>query len=199
MKILGYHPALLRGLIIATIVLSPGLSTAATRAEELAACLKDFEGIVWKLPYQPRLNIRSCATPSYNYDTGKSVDGRRSVELIGSLILGPDLMLPPEESDVAIESAIYTHFDALFLRQGYRRADVEYSDARKEFNARYYLAHNIPHDTPLPFVSLARYERAVLGRVVRLIYKKNITSANTWNITLDADPVETDAKSVGAK
>jgi hypothetical protein len=87
MKILDYCPVFLRWLIIATMLLSPGLSSAATRAEVLRDCIQDFEGIVWKLPYQPRLNIRSCSTPSFNYDSGKSVDGRRSLELIGELSL----------------------------------------------------------------------------------------------------------------
>lgn len=194
MKMLRYHPALMRGLFIATILLSSRLSTAATRAEELTTCLKDFEGIVWKLPYQPRLNIRSCSTPSHNYDTGKSVDGRRSLELIGELALGPDLVLPPEETEVAIDNAVYTHFDALFLRQGYRRTEVEYGNARKGFNVRHYLAHNIPHDTPLPFVNLARYERSVSGGVITLTYKKAL--GNTWSIFME---IHADAQHTAAE
>lgn len=197
MKILDYYPAFLSRLIFAAMLLSPSLSSAATRTDELRDCLQDFEGVVWKLPYQPRLNIRSCSTPLFNYDTGKSVDGRRSLELIGNLSLGPDLSLPPDEANAAIDAAVYTHFDALFLHQGYRRTDVEYGNARNDLYLSYYSARNIPHDTPLPIVNLARYERSVSGRVITLTYKKAL--GNTWSIFMEVHIVAQDTTAGTAK
>jgi hypothetical protein len=111
--------------------------------------------------------------------------------------LGPDLSLPPDEANAAIDTAIYTHFDALFLRQGYRRADVEYGNARTDFYLSYYLARNIPHEAPLPIVNLARYKRSVSGRVITLTYKKAL--ANTWSIFMEVHPVTQDTTTGASK
>lgn len=176
--------------VVAAILLSPIPATADWRADALGRCLQDFEGLVWKLPYRPPINVRSCSTPTANYDDGKSVDGQRSLEFIGELTLGPESSLPPDEQTAAIETAVFAHFDALFLRQGYRRGDVEYDNARTNFYLSYYLEHHISHDTPLPYVKLARYERSVAGRDITLTYKKAL--ANTWKIVMEVHPAAQD-------
>jgi hypothetical protein len=182
---------------MAAMLVAPDLSSAALREDELRDCLQDFEGVVWKLPYQPRLDIYSCSTPKFNYVAGKSADGRRSLELIGKLALGPDLSLPPEEANVAIDTAVHTHFDTLFLRQGYRRVAVEYGNARRDSNLQYYLDRGIAHDGALPFVNLARYKRTVAGRVITVTYKKAM--GNTWSIHMDVHLVGQEATAEAAK
>lgn len=182
---------------MAAMLVSPDLSSATLREDELRDCLHDFEGVVWKLPYQPRLDIYSCSTPTFNYVAGKSVDGRRSLELIGKLALGPDLSLPPEEANAAIDTAVHTHFDTLFLRQGYHRVAVEYGNARGDAYLQYYLDHGIAHDGPLPFVNLARYERTVAGRVITVTYKKAM--GNTWSIHMVVRPAAQEETAEAAK
>lgn len=169
-----------------TAILLPGIVTAQTRTEALKLCLGDFDGLVWKLPYRPSIRIRSCASPSASYDSGKSVDGLRAVELIGELTLGPDAKnLSSDESYAALQSAMYTHFDELFRRNGYRRTTLEHGDARTYPDV----------GPPIPYVSLARYVRPILFTDATLTYQT--AYKNTWRITLEGLPAA--PNSSGAK
>lgn len=181
------------------VLLLPRSGAAETRTEELKHCLQDFDGIEWKLPYQPPIHIRACASPTTTYDTSeKTLPGNRSLELIGELTLGPDSILSSDDTYAALQDATHTHFDALFRRHGYHRTALEYGDAR----TRYYRntmrmlrgLSPLPEDTveepakaPIPYVKLARYQRSVSGKDVTLTYKTE--AKNTWRITLEGLPV----------
>lgn len=179
-----------------TAILLPGIVTAQTRTEALKLCLGDFDGLVWKLPYSPPIRIKTCASPSAGYDSDKSVDGLRTVDLIGELTLGPDAKnLSSDETYAALQSAMYTHFDALFRRNGYRRTALQYGDARTEhFDLRTGKRTTAP-GPPIPYVSLARYVRPILFTDATLTYRTEYQ--NTWRITLEGLPAAPD--SPGAK
>ncbi len=190
-----------RGILswIPVLLLLPGTGTAQPRTEELKRCLRDFDGIEWKLPYLPPIQIRACVSQAATYDSGeKSVDGRRSLELIGELTLGPDTKLSSDETYAALQAATFTHFDALFRRHGYRLVAQEHGDARTKYYANTMRAlrgllplpeaeDKGPALPPIPYVNLARYGRSVSGKDVALTYKTEMK--NTWRITVDGLPV----------
>lgn len=173
---------------------------ADTRTEELKRCLLDFGGIDWKLPYRPWLDIRACVSPNTNFDSAeKSLDGRRSLELIGELSLGSDnAKLSANEAYAALQSATFAHFEALFVRHGYRRSKLEYGNARVEFYPKTLrMLRGLPPSSedeiakppqpPILFVNLARYVRIVSGKEITLTYQSEMK--NTWRITIEGLPI----------
>lgn len=185
----------------AVILTLPGIGSAETRTEELKRCLQDFDGIEWKLPYRPPIHIRACSSPRAVYDTSeKPGEGRRSLELIGELTLGPDNNLSSDETYAALQSATFAHFNALFLRRGFRSVALEQGDARTKYyrhlgsakRGEIFLERTddpsvkAPSLPPIPYVSQARYVRTVSGREVTLTYKTAMK--NTWLITIDGLP-----------
>jgi hypothetical protein len=175
------------------------LSLADRRTDELQRCLADFGGIEWKLPYQPRLRIRSCAAPSVTYDTAdKPAAGSRVLQLIGDLTLGPGPQLSSDDNYAALQHAMLAHFDALFRRHGFRQVATENGNARTEYPlATQRLLHGQggahddaaepPPGPPIPYVSRARYTRSVEGQEQTLTFAAD--AKNTWRITLDGLPV----------
>lgn len=200
MKAAAYLGTLPRLVSMAAILLLPNFATANPRIGELKRCLQDFGGIEWKLPYQPPIKIRSCASQSVSYDTGlETIAGRHSIELIGELTLGFDHgKLSSGEMTAAVHNAMYTHFDALFRRYGYRQIEVGHGDAqiRRDLRALIMLsggsaskeainAFNLAEakKPPIPYVNLARYVHSIDGHNITLTYKKEL--ANTWLIILE--------------
>lgn len=177
---------------------------ANPRIDELKRCLQDFDGIGWKLPYLPPLRIRSCATPTVNYDTGdKMPAGRRRLELIGELTLGGDAdQLSSDERYAALQIALHTHFDALFRQRGYRLTSTEQGNARTERSAYTQCmlsgggscAEDKPElpKPPIPYVRLARYTRHAGADTITLIYKAE--AKNTWSVSLDGVPATAGAR-----
>jgi hypothetical protein len=177
---------------------------AEPRIDDLKRCLQDFDGIEWKLPYRPPLRIRSCATPTVNYDTGdKTSAGRRILELIGELTLGDETdQLSSDERYAALQLALHTHFDALFKQRGYRLVVTEQGDARTKYNAYAHcmvIGHGNcaedkpePPKPPIPYVSLARYVRQAGAQTITLTYKAE--AKNTWTISLDGVPATAGAR-----
>ena len=170
----------------------PLSSQAGVRTEELRRCLADFGGIEWKLPYQPPIRIRSCAGPVVTYDTAdKPAPGRRVLELIGELTLGPGPQLSSDENYAALQHAMLAHFDALFRRHGFRQVATETGNARTIYpRATQCLLHRVacgepepPPGPPIPYVSMARYTRSADGQEQTLIFAAD--AKNTWRITLD--------------
>lgn len=192
--------AWLIALLLASLI-SP-LGQAQTRSEQLKRCLSDFDGIVWKLPYQPPMAIRSCATPANNYDTSVSTNGLRTLELIGELTLPDATHLSSDDTYAALQHAIYTHFDTLFRRHGYTLSTVEHGDARTRYHAdTLRLLRGMPAlsasesalaekkaaaEPPIPFINLARYVRNRDGQQLRLTYTSE--AKNTWKISIEALP-----------
>lgn len=180
-----------------TLLAGPSVAQGNPRTDQLKRCLQDFDGIEWKLPYQPPLRIRSCATPTINYDTGdKASVGHRKLELIGELTLGGDAsQLSSDERYAALQLAVHTHFAALFKQRGYRLATTEQGNARIERSAytqcllSRLAGGNCVKDTPkaseppIPYVSLARYVREAGSQTITLIYR--VEAKNTWSISLE--------------
>lgn len=195
------HLSILRNFAWAAFFLVPCIAQADSRMEELKRCLRELGGIEWKLPYQPPMHIRSCASATANYDTSeKAGEGRGVLELIGELTLGPDTAgLSSDEVYAALQNASYTHFDVLFRRHGYRRTALEYGDARTRYHANTLRMlrgqrplseqeteadeKRVAAEPPIPYVNLARYVRPDSGREATLIYKTD--AKNTWRITID--------------
>ena len=180
------------------ILLLPAVCLAQTRTEELKRCLQDFDGIEWKLPYRPPMHIASCISRAGAYNSGESsVDGRRSLELIGELTLGAESKLSSDETYAALQGATFVHFDALFRRHGYRLVAQEHGDARTRYYANTMRmlrglpalpegADEGPALPPIPYVSLARYVRTLSGKEVWLTYKTEMK--NTWRISIEGLP-----------
>jgi hypothetical protein len=200
MKNAAFLLTLLRLVSITAILLLPNFASADYRAEELKRCLRDFGGIEWKLPYQPPVHIRSCASQTVSFDTVKeTIAGRHSIELIGDLTLGIDKgNLSSNEMTAAVHNAMYTHFDVLFRRHGYRQVEVGHGDAqiRRDLRALAMLsggtvskaevdAFNLieAKKPPIPYVNLARYVHSIAGHDITLTYKREF--ANTWLIILE--------------
>lgn len=186
-------------LVTIVLVLRLDVAVAQTPTQELKRCLADFGGIELRLPYLPRIDIRSCTSPTTSFESGgKSTDGSRKLELIGDLSLGPDnTSLIRGEAQAAIQAATFTHFEALFIRHGYRRLKLEYGDARITFYRNTMLmlkgVSPVPENDaaeaplpPIPFVKLARYVRTSSGQEITLTYKSEIK--NTWSITIEGPP-----------
>jgi hypothetical protein len=181
------------------LVAAPEVARTESRNDQLQLCLQDFDGIEMKLPYRPLLRVRSCATPEVGYDTSKTSDGHRRLELIGDLTLGTEAkQLPPDEQYAALQQATLVHFDALFKQRGYHLVSTEQGNARTEGSAytqcllRAIVGTNCTPDqpqmpkTPIPYVSLARYERQQDAQTIVITYKTEV--ANTWSISLDGVP-----------
>ncbi len=194
------------------ILLLPSIGTAQTQAEELKRCLHDLDGMEWKLPYQPYLQVSSCSSQTSGYITShKALAGQGNLELIGDPTLASDTEnLSTDEKHAAEQSAVFTHFDALFRRHGYRRIAVEQGDARTRYNPDtlgairgrsalsdeevMILRKKAAEDPPIPYTNLARYVRPVLGKEISLVYKMR---GNTWSIALEGLPAAPSA--VGVK
>lgn len=191
-----------------SVFLLPTLGVAQTRNDELKRCLGDFDGIVWKLPYQPPMHIRSCASPGNNYDTSDtSPNGLRTLELIGELTLPDATHLSSDDTYAALQNATYVHFDALFRRHGYTLSAVEHGDARTHYNPdTMRLLRDMPalpasesaqaekraaEEPPIPYINLARYVRNREGRQIRLTYTSE--AKNTWKISIEGLPANTPA------
>jgi hypothetical protein len=185
--------------VLTTMPHGPGIAQTNPFIQDLKRCLQDFDGIEFKLPYQPPLSIRSCATPGVNYDTGdKAPIGVRKMELIGELTLGEDAdHLSSDERYAALQQALYMHFDWLFRQRGYRLTKTEQGNARTDHSAytqcmlsrsggRCVPDKPEPPQPPIPYVSSARYERQEGTQTVTLTYKAEMK--NTWSITLQGVP-----------
>jgi hypothetical protein len=183
--------------LLGQILVTP--CAALSPEELLGRCLADFGGLDWALPYRPSLYVHSCSSSTETYNTGiRMPTGRRSLELIGTLSLGADSTLSSDESYAAIQQAVFVHFDALFVRQGYRRVGIEHGDARTRYHENTQrLLRGLPtvpeRDTeervlppPLPYVSVARYVGRISGGEVALTYQTE--AKNTWRISLDGLP-----------
>ncbi len=200
MKAAAYLGTFLRLVSMTAILLLPNFATANPRIGELKRCLQDFGGIEWQLPYQPPIKIRSCASQSVSFDTvTETITGRHTIELIGELTLGFDKgKLSSGEMTAAVHNAMYTHFDALFRRYGYRQVEVGHGDAQirrslytllrssgqkasKEAIDAFNLAES--KKPPIPYVNLARYAHSIDGHDITLTYKKEL--GNTWLIILE--------------
>ena len=203
MKTIGCRPL---GLLVASCLIflnGPGAAQTNPFVESLKRCLQDFDGIEFKLPYQPPLSIRSCATPNVNHDTSdKAPAGIRKMELIGELTLGNDAdQLSSDERYAALQLALHTHFDALFRQRGYRLAKTEQGDARTERSAYTqcmlagsgHCVEDKPQapKPPIPYIKSARYVRQEGAKTVTLIYKAEMK--NTWSITLEGVPAMVEA------
>lgn len=190
----------LKILACSAVLMLPAIASADARTDQLKRCLHDFGGIEWMLPYQPPIHIRSCASPAASYDTSdNAADGRRVLELIGELTLGPDTdRLSSDDAYAAIQDATFAHFDALFRRHGYRRTALEHGDARTRYDPNTLrMLHGLSalpesadqgakQEPPIPYVNLARYVRTIADRDVTLTYKADMK--NTWRITLEGLP-----------
>ena len=180
------------------LIIGSGAAQANPRIDDLKRCLQDFDGIEWKLPYRPPLRIRSCATPTVNYDVGdKTSAGRRELNLIGELTLGDESEeLSSDERYAALQLALHTHFDALFKQRGYRLVSTEQGNARTEYSAYTQCMLNRggscaedtpePPKPPIPYVSLARYVRQAGAQTITLTYRAK--AKNTWSVSLDGVP-----------
>lgn len=169
------------------LLIHPCLGHAATRTDELKRCLADFDGIQWQLPYQPPVDIDRCSTPTVGYNSHKAPEGRRRLELINSLTLGPDDGAS-DESYAALQEAVLAHFDALFVRRGYRRVAVEYGNARTIYYRGPLHRENYdgPPAPPIPYIDLARYVRHAGDGDVTLTFMGD--AKNTWVITIEGLP-----------
>ncbi len=183
----------------------PDVTHSEPRIDLLKLCLQDFDGIELKLPYRPPIQVRACATPEVSYDTSKTSDGHRRLELIGELTLGDEAEKPSgDERYAALQQAMFTHFDALFKQRGYRLVSTEQGNARTERSAytqcmlrAVFGTHCTPDKPeppkpPIPYVSLARYERQQSTLTSIITYKTE--AANTWSISLDDAPEQAGAK-----
>ena len=180
-------------LVMLAIALSPSGANAG-RAQDLKQCLADFDGIEWKLPYQPPIKVHRCVSSSVSYDGGDKTPQRTAnLELISSLTLGADSNLPSDETYAALQVATFAHFDALFVRRGYRRTELENADARTKYDPqtlaalkRPFTAQHAAHNaltTPLPYTRLARYVRSEGDHQATLTYQTD--ARNTWLIKLE--------------
>lgn len=151
------------------------------------------------LPYQPPMDISSCASPATSYEGGTAnAKGQRRLDLISNLTL-PSNQLDSDETYAALQAAVLTHFEALFLRRGYRRVEVDYGNAR----VRYYQstqhmlqghavtkedeeADSAPPLPPIPYIKLARYVRTEAGHDITLTFRSD--AKNTWVIQIDGLP-----------
>jgi hypothetical protein len=115
-----------------------GPCIAQTPTESLRSCLATFEGIAWRLPYRPALQVHRCNVEA----------GRTTLELIGALRLGPVRdRAPSDASRAQLQQAVFSHFDALFQRNGFRRVDEESGEAeggRHVAKARYARGSQAP-------------------------------------------------------
>lgn len=191
------RPRTLPGLISVLLALATGSASAqgARRIEELKHCLGQFDGIAWKLPYQPPIRISSCEGEGRDRIGLKST-GQRKLELIGELTLGNVRDgLEFDDRYAALQQAVFIHFDALFMQRGYRLVATEQANARVEYSAHTQCmlrggscADDAPKapKPPIPFVSLARYVRQEGARTMTLTYKAE--QKNTWSISLDGMP-----------
>lgn len=186
--------------LLVMVCLLPHLAKADARGEELKRCLEDFGGIEWMLPYQPPVNVRSCASETMSYDIVKeTVAGRHTIELITSLTLGMDRgKLTSDEMTAAVHNAAYVHFDALFRRYGYRQLELGHGDAqvRRDLRALMMLSGGTASEEaikafnlieakkpPIPYVNFARYEGIIAGQPMSLTYKLSL--ANAWRVILE--------------
>ena len=176
----------------------PGIASGANPfMADIKKCLEDFDGIAWQLPYRPAIDIRSCATPKNKYSAQTTPAGKRILELIGEASLGDGVEpLPGPESDAAMQSAVYAHFDALFRRRGYMLVSTEQRDGlspggaytRCVLKGRTDCSKDQP-DPPDPmttYVKEAHYVRREGLSTIRLTYKAD--GGNTWVIVLDDVP-----------
>lgn len=191
---MAYPRTFLNHLLIAAILLLPNLAAADPRGQGLQSCLDEFEGIEWKLPYRPPIDIYRCTSRK------ESADGHPALELIGDLTLGRDSNLSSDENYAALQAAVFVHFDTLFRRNGYRRAAAEndgnarttyYPNTMRMLHAEPPLpekdarAQDLP---PIPFVNYARYERLFPGYYSTLTYKTG--AKNTWLITVTLETAQ---------
>jgi len=147
-----------------------GAAAAQPQTEQLKGCLAAFEGIEWKLPYRPFLHVHGCAWPGGFYGAGgDSSGGRRSLELIGAVSLGPTRdRMPADASYAQFQQAVFVHFDSLFRSQGFRRMETQ-----EALDGAAYTA-------------LARYTRSSTGTEAMLTWQTE--AKNTWRITLEPHP-----------
>lgn len=132
-----------------------GPCIAQTPTESLRSCLATFEGIAWQLPYRPALQVHRCDVEA----------DRVTLELIGALRLGPVRdRAPSDASRAQLQQAVFSHFDALFQRNGFRRVDEEPGEAEGERH-----------------VAKARYARG--SQAPTLTWQTG--AANTWLVTFD--------------
>jgi hypothetical protein len=199
-----------RLLLCAALACASLAARADDRTDQLKRCLADFGGIEWQLPYLPTMHITSCAAPA----TGDAQPGaRRTLELIEDLVLPPVPHPPDEDLDyVAVQEAVFQHFDALFKRHGFTRTGVEYGDARTHTYARTTSMRRAgdisgPVDPaqarqeaqwveqrnareralpPIPFTRSAHYARTDSTGAVTLVLESS--ARNTWRITVDGLP-----------
>ena len=183
------------------------------RATELILCLQDFDGIEWKLPYRPTVQIRSCATPEImGNSTTKLAVGSRRIEITADLTLGSEAeQLSFDESYAALQLALFTHFDALIRQRGYQLVNSEMGNSRTEVSphtqcmmrrrARVNGISNkepCPEDSPqaaqpaIPYINLAHYERQEGVQTITLVYKLEL--ANLWSISIEGLPAKTGAR-----
>jgi len=182
------------------------------RFEEIKRCLQDFDGILWKLAYQPRMEVHSCSTPDImgNYPY-RLQPGNRRLEILADLTLGADTVpIGGDESYAAIQTATFNHFDLLIRQRGYRLIASENGNARttKSPHTRCMLQRaqivdgafkktpcpdNDPQVElpPIPYISLARYVRQEGDRTYALTYK--VEAGNMWSISIEGLPVRADA------
>ena len=187
----------LKNFAFSAFVCLPSLGIADSYTDQLKQCLAGFGGIEWKLPYRPSIRIKTCTSPDVGYNIGKSTDGSRSVEFIGEITWGPDAKALSSDEDYAVvQAAVFTHFDALFQRHGYRRTMLEQGDAMtgndpdtlrrlrgdRETKSKSTQKSNVAEPL-IPYVNHARYIRTTLGNEVTLTYKTE--AKNTWRITLE--------------
>jgi len=145
-----------RGFAVALLALALAAPCSAlAQAEALRSCLSSFEGIPWRFPYRPALQIHRCTVDS----------SRSTLELIGALRLGPARDGAPADASYAqLQQAVFFHFDELFQRSGFRRVDVEQAE-----------------DEGQPYVTKARYARG--SATPTLTWQTS--ARNTWLVTLD--------------
>lgn len=167
----------------------------------LRACLSDFDGIEWRLPYEPFLRIHDCSAPAAESPSS----GRRSLVLIGDLTLGDGKgSWTANDGYAELQFVVFKHFEKQFLRRGYRRTGIEYGNARTESDPYTQCMmqrrrHGIcrqedfprrPPLPPIPFVTLARYVRDVPEGEVALTFAAE--ARNTWRMTIDRMAAEPD-------
>ncbi len=133
-------------------------TASAQDVTSLQKCLAAFDGIIWSLPYSPRLTAGNC-----------SADGSGArIEFFSHRLLDADEHGLDHDVRFADEKkAAFAHFETLFGQHGYQLDQTV-----------------IATDSSAPYVQRARFVRAGSRGDLELVYET--VAANAYRLTLQA-------------
>ncbi|MGH8492141.1 MAG: hypothetical protein ACRERR_03400 [Moraxellaceae bacterium] len=128
-----------RSAAIFTLMMAACSSASAQNTQSLQKCLAAFDGIVWSLPYSPRLSAGNC------HSSADSAD----IEFFMHDVLDADERgLDYEARYAAEKKAAFAFFEQLFQRHGYRLESTE-----------------VASDSSVPHVQQAVFQRSSGERI----------------------------------